>query len=366
MRKYRYLIAGAGSQGRAIAYRLARFSDTAWITLADTNETALKEARGKTDCSTSIAGFEFFCGNPLEIPHTELAKYDIVISALPTNLNYELAKLCLKAGVNYCDLGGNLAVTKKLLRLNKKALEKQLSFLVECGIQPGTGAVLIKIGYAIMEARAKIDKIFSYVGGLPCNPGKYPYYKKLFNLKGLYDILYEPALILKNGRPRFVCPMKEEVEKFTVEDVGVCEALTTGGLGLLPYNLKGMVREMREKTLRWPEFWTFAKNTPKEDFIKSLETLSARDDPDFTYLETQIIGRDGEKEVSVILSLYCKSDDVFTSMEKATGFSAAHMARMAAQRKSAYGVLPPEEALPLNDIFLELKKDFDIKTRLNG
>ena len=276
MAKYSYLICGAGSQGRAIAYRLARFPDTARIMLADISETALKEAEDKVGRDTSLVEFEFFCGNPLKISYLELAKYDIVISALPTNLNYNLAKLCLKSGVNYCDLGGNLAITKKLLRLNKKAIEKKLSFLVECGIQPGAGAVLVKVGCATMKTGAKIDKIFIYVGGLPRNPGKYPYYKKLFNLKGLRDILYEPALILENGKPCFVNPIKEKVEKFTIENIGECEALTTGGLGLLPYNFKDKARSMREKTLRWPEFWTFAKNTPKKDFIKSASKMKYR------------------------------------------------------------------------------------------
>ena len=117
----RYLILGAGV-GKAIAYLLSRQKSTDWLVLADIDVDKAKKA-----CET-INGPEscVFC-TPIRFDVEKLSsscfsKYDVVISALPAKYNYALADKVIEAGVNFCDLGGVVSVTEKMIaELNDKA-----------------------------------------------------------------------------------------------------------------------------------------------------------------------------------------------------------------------------------------------------
>lgn len=363
MMKHNYLICGAGSQGQSAAYRLARFRDTANVAVCDVNEASLKRALDKISYSTIIAGVKTICGNPFEMPDAELQRYNVAISAMPADLNYDFALQCLRAGVHYCDLGGKLDVALKIRKLHAAVLRKNLAFVPECGLQPGLGNVFAVAAESILRERAIPDEIVICVGGLPKEPGQFPHYKKLFNLKGLEYIVYDPALVIEGGRIKKKNPLSESVEKLSLPGIGEVEALVTGGLGLLPYFMKDKVAYAAEKTIRWPGFWEFVKQIPRSDFIRTLEATGLRNDPDFTYLETRVSGHNGHSKPEVSFEMYCESDDRFTSMEKTSGFAIAHAAHFIAQGKAVKGVYPMEQAFPPLDLIAAVRQDFEIKTR---
>ena len=51
----------------------------------------------------------------------EMKGEDVVISALPYDFNYKLAKLAIKTKTNFIDLGGNSGIVEKELALHNEA-----------------------------------------------------------------------------------------------------------------------------------------------------------------------------------------------------------------------------------------------------
>ena len=93
---FRYLVCGAGSQGKAIAWRLAKFSDTEAVSVLDKDETALGKAMDKILSLPGATAVSTIKTGP-DLLDTEFLKaHNVAVSALPTALNYELARKCLQ------------------------------------------------------------------------------------------------------------------------------------------------------------------------------------------------------------------------------------------------------------------------------
>ncbi len=112
------IVIGAGRIGRAIGHDLAR---AGWkVRYVD---------------SQPQAGVEVV---DVSRPTPELFRNeDVAISAVPFTLNLALAKAAIKAGVHFCDLGGNDAVVAQEIALDKAAAKKGVCLVPDCGLAPG-------------------------------------------------------------------------------------------------------------------------------------------------------------------------------------------------------------------------------------
>ena len=103
-------IAGAGRMGRAIAWAMERLGYD--LIVVDQSEKAI------STCSKilrKISDHRFKVSSDNEHQDYYILKdCDIVISSLPYHQNFNLALFCMDNEIRYCDLGGNVSVSKQI------------------------------------------------------------------------------------------------------------------------------------------------------------------------------------------------------------------------------------------------------------
>lgn len=397
---YEVLGCGSGSMGEAIVWRLLQ-EDGSVVFVSDQNPEREKETIEKLKKMpmarrAQILGTASGKGLDVVRQKKELPKIfeniDMVISALPANLNPLIAEATVEANesrpwhhkgkTNYCDLGGVLDVTKKIIfgDLARRAEKCGISLVPDCGLEPGLGNILAMDALENFDLKDPLDSLIIYVGGLP--EGQFwPGYKKLFNLAGLEEIYYSHSLVLHKGKPRKIFPRSHyeliptsDFDLFFGEKEGAVkfEAAVTAGLGALPYYLEKHVLKLQEKTLRWPghyaEVKNIIKNVKKENFVEEFEKTLIQYPPaqkDFCVLRVVATGKAKTtgKRTKIEYFMNVESDGNWTSMQKSTGFTTAIIAKLIAEGRASTGDYPPEIALPTKLVLDALTKDFALYSR---
>lgn len=368
-----YLVLGTGV-GRAIAYLLAKSPDTRLIVIGDINtERAGRVSvfvdyfnRPKLKCVPM-----FFDTNKTQNLIEVFRQFNVVVSALPAKYNPKLAEIAIKAGTNFCDLGGIVEVTTQMLELNKKYPDTKVSIVPDCGLMPGLGIVIAK---KLMHDLGGADSIEILVGGLPQKPRPPTYYQLVFNVEGLKHICYDPAPILSEGEVKFVEPFHDynqigvpELQRFSNKFYGCVESFVTAGASLAANSFRDWgVKYFAEKTVRWPGFVNFFKNIPENKFEESVQKnltipVSAKN-PDLVWMRV-MAQRGSEKSSMSLLDLFDEKTGL-TAMQRATGFTTAIMAEMIAEGKIKTGINTPENAFDhqdINELLTRLDKFFSFR-----
>lgn len=398
-----YLVLGCGpdSMGPAIAARLLKEDDSV-VFIADQNPeyemaTAKKLQMYRTGHRSALV-LANANGSGLDVikRKEELPVFfrnkDIVISALPAHLNPIIVEAVLKTNesrlpphrlgkTHYCDLGGVLEITKKIIFGNfaRRAEACGISLVPDCGLEPGLGNIIAVFLLENFDTSQPLESLIIYVGGLPCWQAELPekFYKKLFNLKGLEAIYYNWPLVLKGGEPRWLWPLHHseivptsDFDLYFGEKEGSLkfEAMVTGGLGALPYYLKNHVLTLEERTLRWPGHYDVIKKIRRENFVEEFEKLLCHNPTglkDFSALRVVAIGKAETtgRRTKIEYLMRVESDDTWNSMQQSTGFTTAVIAKLIAEGKASTGAYPPEIALNPQIVLTELRKDFSIYWR---
>lgn len=175
--------------GRAIAYDLVKSG--AEVQIGDVNVEHIRSSYllDKADIVKVDAN------NASEVEQA-MKKKDVVVSALPYDFNYKMAKTAIKCNTNFCDLGGNTDVVEKELSLHEVAKKAGVTIIPDCGLAPGMTNVIAS--YLIKKANAK--EMHIRVGGLPQNPEPPLNYALVFSVHGLINEYIEKAKIIKTGR----------------------------------------------------------------------------------------------------------------------------------------------------------------------
>jgi lysine 6-dehydrogenase len=247
----RVLVLGAGLQGSAAAYDLLRFGGARRLTLVDADGAALARCFAELP-ALAEAGAQ---ARALDLSEAAalaplLAEADAVFSALPYFLNLPVAAACARAGVHYVDLGGNTDIVRRTLELDPIARATGATLVPDCGLAPGLAAT---VAMAAIEGMATVESLRIRVGGLPQHPRPPLDYSLFFSVHGLINEYMGEAVVLRGGELATV-PTLEEVESLEFPPpVGRCEAFATlGGTSTLPWTLRGRVRELDYKTVRYP------------------------------------------------------------------------------------------------------------------
>ncbi|MBI4158242.1 MAG: saccharopine dehydrogenase NADP-binding domain-containing protein [Candidatus Yanofskybacteria bacterium] len=369
----KYLVLGTGV-GKAIAYALLNSSENNSVTIADID---FRRARDVADIIRKLIGRQCLCF-PMEFevgdPNTRLIfkNYDVVISALPAKYNFELAKAAIKAGVHFCDLGGVVEVTKRMLSLNQKYPAMESSIVPDCGLMPGLGIIIAK-KLLLNLGGAKFIEIL--VGGLPQKPQPPTYYQKVFHSEGLRHICYDMAPILSDGEIKLVKPFYDysqidipELERFSEKFNGRIETFVTAGASLAAESFRSWgVKYFAEKTVRRPGFVDFFKKVPEYKFEQAIEEYLTipvdAENPDLVWMRV-MVRKTGINPKSVsLLDLYDNKTGL-TAMQRTTGFTTAVIAEMIAEGKTKPGVCTPENAFDdsgVNEILERLGHFFIFK-----
>lgn len=365
--RYKYIVLGAGRQGVAIAYDLAKFCQASSVILADYNLKLAKAGAARVNklvrpgVSKAVRAD---AGNPSGLRKL-FAGADCVVSAVPYHYNYGVAKAAVEARASFCDLGGNTGVVLKELSLHKQAKAKGITIVPDTGLMPGMGNTLA--AYFINKLD-KVDEIHMRCGGLPQKPKGPLNYKLVFSVEGLINEYFGEAYIIKNGKVAKV-PTFDGLEAIEFQKpVGRCEAfVTSGGTSTAPWTFAGKVKEYDYKTVRYPGHHQKIKTLLELGFfdqapidVKGQKIIPRRlshalitkaidfpKDKDLIVLRVTASGKLHGKKVEARIDIIDFQDDKtgFTAMERTTGFPAAIVAHHLVQGLAPRGAVPLEKAI---------------------
>lgn len=385
---YNYAIIGSGKQGTASAYDLVKFGSAEKILMIDADmESAIQASKLVNKLTdTKICIPKNINANDSENLKKALIGIDAIISGVPYYYNFKLSKIAIEVGSNFCDFGGNTDVVKSQLELNNKALEKNISIVPDCGMDPGMNISFIQY---LVEQYDVLDLVKSYGAGLLQDPKPPWNYGLTFHINGLTNEYYGNALFLRDGKVAEVpCLTGYEILEFP-ESLGKLEAaVTSGGLSTLPIELEGKVQTLENKTLRylghWERFRGYAdlglfeetpikvngkEIIPREFYHKLLvPKITEENIKDIGIIKIFAKGIKDGKPLSTIIELieYFDEEIGFTAMQKLTGWHASVMAISSVRGEVAKGALPVHFALSGEKIIYEIKnRGINIKINNN-
>lgn len=372
-----YAVLGAGMQGTAVAYDLAKFGDAACIRMGDisfdhakTNSWRVNDLIGSAICEPAEV-------NALDPDNLAkfLANVDVVVSCVPYWMHPKIAAVAINVGTSMVDLGGNTEITMETLSLDSQAKAAEVTIVPDTGLAPG---LVNSIGSYFIEQFDTVESVKLYCGVLPQHP-KPPFnYKLTFNIEGLVTEYDFHAVALRNGEIVLIDTLSE-VETLHVDQLGEMEAFTTsGGTSTAPYTWHGQVSNYEYKTIRFPGhcermrifkdfgFWSTdeisvdgCKVQPRKVFYKVFgDALAQIEDTDQCVVRGVGVGTKDGQPVRRQVDIFDKQDEVtgFTSMERLTGFSSAIYAIEIAHERMEAGCLRYETAMSGTEFLKQIER----------
>lgn len=345
------IVLGAGMVGSAMAIDMVKNHE---VTLTDLSWKVLNKVKNK--CSElSIQELDVTDTTALQ---KALKNHELVICAVPGFLGFETLKAIIEAGKNVIDIS---FFPENALELNALAKEKNVTAIVDCGVAPGMGNIIL--GY--YNEKLKLTDFECLVGGLP-KVKKWPFcYKAPFSPIDVIEEYTRPARYVENGNVAIREPLTD-CEYIDFDEVGTLESFNSDGLRSIIYTM-AHIPNMKEKTLRYPghvEYINVLKesgffNTEKIDVngsnVSPLDVTSkilfdewklGETEEELTIMRITLKGEnaDGQQE-KVIYDLYDEYNPQTqtSSMARTTGYTATAAANMFLEGLfSEKGVYPPE------------------------
>ncbi|HEX7243721.1 MAG TPA: saccharopine dehydrogenase NADP-binding domain-containing protein, partial [Longimicrobiaceae bacterium] len=223
----RMLVLGAGLQGSACAYDLLAHTDHD-VVIADLNVDNVPEfLRPHVGNRLTLQKVD---ANDRAAVRNAMEGVTATMSAFPYYFNLGMAVAAVDAGSHFCDLGGNTEIVLQQKELARRAVEKGVSIVPDCGLAPGMVNILAQYGLSRLdETRAVRIK----VGGLPQKPEPPLNYQVVYSLEGALDYYTTLSWVLRDGKPTQVKALSE-IEELDFPGVGTLEAFhTAGGLSTM-------------------------------------------------------------------------------------------------------------------------------------
>lgn len=345
-------VLGAGMQGTAAAYDMARFGAAA-VRLLDQDG---DRARAGAERINALLGRPAATGAALDARDGQavaraLEGARVTLSGLPYYLNPGAARAAIAAGSSFGDLGGNTDVVWEELALDGEARARGVSVVPDLGLAPGMGNTLA--AYAMGRVRGA-RRVGVRCGGLPQVPRPPLDYKLVFSVEGLTNEYFGKAVFLRGGR-RVEVDTFDELEPVAWAGIAPLEAFTTsGGTSTCPWTFEGRLDAYDYKTIRYDGH--FAKVKLLKDLglldLAPLDVGGARVVPRevFHALARARLAFPGDRDL-VLLRVTCEGADEtltlslrddhdeatgFTAMERTTAFPASIVCLM-----MAAGDVPP-------------------------
>ncbi|PEN13235.1 saccharopine dehydrogenase [Longibacter salinarum] len=365
-------VIGAGTIGAAIARELcARADEVDQVQVCDTRSRAL-QALHDTVSSRTLRSFQVDARDTNVLSQI-LRGSDCVISCVPPELNPGLARLCLNAGVNFCDLGGNDSIVQKELALSDEAREKSVWIVPNCGLAPGLLNVLCMHG---IEQFDKPKAAYLRVGDVPLEPQEPFNFRISWSAERILDDYTNPAQHIRDGRVVKVDALTgTETIGFGEEPFRDMEAFCTqGGLSTLTESLEGKVETLDHKTIRWPghahqmrfviglglgedrKIGVRTHLTYRDVLVRRMRDRLGGDYADAVLMRVVIHGMKDGREQSLVYEMIERYDEETsqTAMMRATAIPTVVVARLVSERGyvSGGGADVPENVVP-HDVYME-------------
>jgi lysine 6-dehydrogenase len=375
---YRYAVLGAGRQGVAAAYDMAKFGDAREIVLVDSDIEIAEDAARRVN---ELVGSPAAVALRVDVAGTAgltsaLEGVDSLLSAVPYTLNPGITQVAIASGTSMCDLGGNTDIVRKQLSFDAEARSAGVSIIPDCGMGPGMNISLALHAMSLVE---KPREVYIWDGGLPQEPKEPWNFELSFDVRGLTNEYSGNAYFLRNGKVVEV-PCFDGYERVEFSPpLGVLEAfVTSGGLSTAPWTFEGKLERLENRTLRYPGHWAQFKAyaqlglmqlgpvqvgrssvVPREFFHALLETRVGESEVrDVGVMRVKCVGENGGKHIEAIVELidYYDAETGFTAMQRLTGWHASIVAILAARGEVPRGAVPIELAVPGTKIVEEARR----------
>lgn len=233
---HRIAIVGAGKIGSTIAQLLER-SGGYRTAVIDRAEAALAECQASERIAADVA-------DPAGLSRALDGAY-AVLSASPFHLTTSIATAAKAAGAHYFDLTEDVASTRATKAL---AMGSATAMMPQCGLAPGFITVA---AHDLARRFDELHEVKMRVGALPQYPSNALNYNLTWSTDGVINEYCEPCEAIVGGQLRETQPL-EECESFALDGVTYEAFNTSGGLGTLCETLKGKVRDLNYRTIRYP------------------------------------------------------------------------------------------------------------------
>ena len=374
-----YAVLGAGRQGTAAAYDLARHGDAGQVLIADVDLQRAQRSAGRVN---DLLGEDVASAAAVDVRDQAavarlLQGIAACVSAVPYHFNLGIARAAIAAGASLTDLGGKTSIVFDELALDEQARSVGVTLVPDCGMVPGLGT---SVCMAAMEMVEQPRDVFLWDGGLPQKPQPPWNYILTFHFEGLINEYSGTTEFLREGRLVEVACFEELERVAFPAPIGELEAFTTaGGTSSAPRTFFGRLRTYQNKTLRYPGHcaqWKALRDAGMfgEELIQAAAggRVRPRDllrdllDPqirpragekDVCILRGKAVGVSGGREVEAVVDVFDYFDDTtgFSAMERTTGWHAAIMAIFAARGELAKGAVPVERAVSGKRILVECR-----------
>ena len=345
------IVLGSGMVGSAMAIDLAKKHT---VTITDLSQNPLDAAYERcSKLTTQLLDVTDEAALKETISH-----FDLVICAVPGFLGFQTLKWILEAEKNVIDIS---FFPENSLELNQLAKEKNVTAIVDCGVAPGMGNILL--GYH--NEHLKLTDFECLVGGLP-KVKKWPFcYKAPFSPVDVIEEYTRPARYVENSEV-IIKPALSDCEYVDFEGIGTLESFNSDGLRSIIHTMPH-IPNMKEKTLRYPGHVEYIKVLQESGFFqeKKIEVNGVQVSPldftskvlfdewklgpteeEFTVMRISLKGTDKEgNETTVVYNLndsYCNETKT-SSMARTTGYTATAAANLFLEGLfTEKGVFPPE------------------------
>ena len=386
--EYTYAVLGAGRQGTASAYDMARWGEAKRVILID-RDLAIAERAAKR--VNQLIGVNVAEAAQVEV--TDMSALEGVltgvhafVSAVPYYYNLDITKVAVKVKACMCDLGGNTDIARQQHAFDAQAKQAGISIIPDCGQVPGLGSSLTVYTMSLLD---ETTDVYMWDGGIPQNPQPPFNYLLTFHVAGLTNEYAEPAIFLRNGKITLVEPMTELESVEFPDSVGTLEAFVAGGgTSTMPWTFEGKLRTLQNLTLRYPghfqqlrAFWDLGlwdlkpvsignqEVTPRDVFHALYEPkVTFPNDPekskDIVLVRVKAVGKKAGRPAEALVELvdYFDEKTGFTAMERTTGWDAAIVAEMMAHGLTPRGAGGVETFVPAVPFINELRRrGFHIK-----
>ncbi len=374
---FTYLILGAGRQGTAAAYDLARFGLAEKIIIADFDH---QRALDSAERVNTLTGQNLVEPRQVNVSQEEelsglMRQADVTLSAVPFRYNLVITRLAIASGCHLCDMGGHTETVFAQLKMSEEARQAKVSIVPDCGMGPG---LVNTLGAYVIELLDHTREVMIYDAGLPQTPQPPWNYELTFHINGLTNEMDGQAVFIRDGNICYVDTLSEK-EAIYFPPLGWLEAdITSGGTSMAPWTYQGKLQRYENKVMRYPGHydWLKAYKTlglfseqpitvgnvpviPRHVYHTLLEPkISSSQVHDICLMRSIGKGSKNDQDTTVTVDLVDFYDPTtgFTGMERLTGWHCSIMMIFQALGKVAPGVIPVELAVPAGSFMQEINR----------
>ncbi len=168
-----------------------------------------------------------------------------VLSSTPYFLTMKIADAAQRSGCHYLDLTEDVASTNYVKNLGSTASS---AFIPQCGLAPGFISIVTN---QLASTFSELETIRMCVGALPQFPSNSLNYNLTWSTDGVINEYCESCVAIQDGAVTTV-PALEHLEHISLDGIQYEMFNTSGGIGSLGESLKGRVKNLAYKTIRYP------------------------------------------------------------------------------------------------------------------